>query len=454
MWRGYLELGGLEVANSARVMGYARSGGCPQGWFGEPSCQGFLDWANGSFAYDLSAIDQAPWYDPDIPERSSRFYGVHVLSMENISDSTADAEVVERVGRGARISREREGSREVRIRAFLAADGDDALEFGYAWLQHVVSASACGRHGAACGTSDMGFFLTCPPPREPEEEEEAYGLRVDEYRLFLHSTARTSGPFTVRRVVSANKRHVGKEVEFTITAEEPGIYGVPRRLDIPPVIPILVADIAYNLVTHPSAEVAGADTIVSRNYSQNPSLETNATDWAGAAATVSGSSPASYLTTGRVTGELAAVGTASFRSRILGNGSTTASGVANLSVQHDVVLSTSPALPANSRPSFSIWAAAASVGGATGASLNSITVTLQWRNSGGSNVGSAIQIGTTTNQTQIAGRAWSLAQQAVPAGADRARITVTANVNWSSSATPAQNSDIRLYADAAAVTIP
>jgi hypothetical protein len=106
---------------------------------------------------------------------------------------------------------------------------------------------------------------------------------------------------------------------------------------------------------------------------------------------------------------------------------------------------------ADERVSLNVWAAAVSVGGATGAALVSVTAKVEWRNAG---LLSTTTIGTSTAGADIAGKAWSLVGQKPPASATIARVIVEFVVDWSSSATPANNSDIRGYVDAVAVTVP
>lgn len=193
---------------------------------------------------------------------------------------------------------------------------------------------------------------------------------------------------------------------------------------------------------------AGTGTVVATNENTNPSLETNATGWTASVAAASGSAPASFFSSGRVTGELASAGTGSYRAQILGNGSGTASGIANITVQKDVNF----VEPAAARRSITCWVAALSLGGLTGANINTITVVAEWRNS--TSVLRTDLVGTASGSVAGAGQAYAIDSLKPPAGADRVRIVVTVNVNWSSSATPASNSDIRVYVDALAVTVP
>lgn len=565
MWRGYFALGGLEIANSARAIGYARTAGCPLHWFTAKPCPGFLD-AMGVGAYDYAAIEQAPWYDPDNADVTSRFYGVFVLAADNISDSTATASVTEKVTKGGRIGRERETSRAIRFRALLSAEGTDALEVGQLWLASQLKPGACGQHGEECGVSDLEFFLTCPPVREPGEADETYEDRVNEVRLFQHETARTSGPFKIESLRSSNGRHYGRIVEFTITAEDPSIYGITREIGVPPILPSVIQDIAYNLIPVPGAELSSGTIVVATNFSTNPSVETNLTGWSSAASPGTPTAPRNFRYTrvgndislfwdapadlgagpiirwwinrgrgmagvtedipvgvppytdfytettagwinqpdysvlvrgenalgeGDWSGELnpypALAGSVtdrparspiaegasnispfltfirnndlsapdaglwSARARVLGNGAAAASGVGQK------VLIKAPAvalaaLPATSRPSASIWGAAAKFDAAPGSRIVSLAAYASWTGSTAEPI--LMEPGVVTTAEGLAGTTFWLEAVARAAAATHMQITLVATVDWVSSATPATNSDIRIYADAHAVTVP
>lgn len=647
----YFTFGGNEVGNSERAYRYAQSADCNVEWLEDPRTDAVIT-AVGDDPYDIENIDQAPWYDIDDPDVTGRFYGLYMVDMRGLGDSTRQAIVTQKNGAGAQVSGYRHASREVRVRAYLTARGMDALEAGMTWLRNVLEPDACGMHGGACGTSEMEFFVANPPdlglvrsygawverrrnlfsdPRglstssafwgtpaggagslvtdlppgivtayrwtasstsagairqiagasmptgasakvhyvalmrasapvtvniyarpnvaattnqvllgtvnliaglntvdltaaaytaasgassgvvispagtypngmtvdvtqslielsgegigffdgnleapndltqytwlgtvgasqsvlstrpyvdEPEADV-AYQARVDAYRRYLHDVTCTSGPFPVEEMESRDKEHYGRLVEFTLTAEVPFVYGKTKQIEIAPTTPSVIEDTPFNLVTHPSAELASGSIVAATNYSTNPSLETNATNHAGSAVTNTGSSPASYFTSGRVTGELQAIGTASFRTRILGNGSTSAAGRSYMYDTHSVTLS---GLANGTRMSFSIWAALVSVGGSTGMTLHGILVDVQWRS--GTTVLQTDTIGSTTTPADFGGKVFSAKSILKPNAADNVQIRVRYDVTWSSSATPASNSDVRGYADAFAVTTP
>lgn len=169
MWDGYFTLGGNEVANNARALGYTRTSDCPVSWLRDQDCAGLAE-ALGDSEYLAEQIDSAPWYDPDDPDLTSRFLGLYVVSMEGVSNSTRQGTVTEKNTDGGRVSGYRHASREIRVRAMLSANGEDALEAGMTWLRNVLEPDACGVHGGDCGTSDLQFFVSCPPERGTVED--------------------------------------------------------------------------------------------------------------------------------------------------------------------------------------------------------------------------------------------------------------------------------------------
>ena len=270
---------------------------------------------------------------------------------------------------------------------------------------------------------------------------------LDELTRFMHDVDITSPPFIVESMESRGVyAHI---VEWTITSERAWLYGARKELDLPVTPSTVVQDIPYNLAPTPSAELSSGTAIVSRNVSANPSLEANATGWTASATLVSGTAPAAYYTNGRVTGELSAAGTASFRSRMLGNGSTAvAASVATLLVEHAITYT--PA--ARERLSASIWAAGVIVGGASVSVITSITVSLVWLN--GVTTLSTVALGSATTPGDLAGKVFAAKSLVPPATTTGAKFVISALVTWGSSATPVNNSDLRIYTDAAALTNP
>jgi hypothetical protein len=77
---------------------------------------------------------------------------------------------------------------------------------------------------------------------------------------------------------------------------------------------------------------------------------------------------------------------------------------------------------------------------------------VQWRAT--TTVLSTVVIGSTTSAADFGGKAFSLASQLKPPTANNALVRVRFDVTWSSSSTAANNSEIRGYVDALAVTVP
>lgn len=482
MWEGYFAFGGREIGNSARAVGYQRTAECPILWVDDPEDYSYVSDALMHPTYEHSNIESAPWFDPDNAELSSRILGLYILDMNGLDGSTREAQFTEKVGGGGKAGRTRHASRVVRIRAVLTARGKDALEAGMTWLETALSARSCGLHGDTCGLADFEFFTMPPtprgtvwelgpggfgdgpfgigifgegpsfgPPMEVPESDEEYLERISRLRRFLHAVKCVRGPVPVEDLTSMDGQHVGHVVEFTLQSEVPYVYTLPRAVVIPPTTPAVVQDVPFNLAPYPSAErTTNAPVLVAQNLCTNPSLEVDGTGWSASPATVSGSAPTSFFTSGRVTGELSAAGVAAYRARILGDGATVASGVATMTIQHDVLLSS---LPSGSRVSATLWAAAVSVAGGTGISINTLSASMQFRSSSAA-VGGAVSMGSTTSAAEFGGKVFSAKSPAIPAGADRVRITATVQVNWSSNSVGAQNADLRLYADALAVTNP
>lgn len=403
--------------------------------------------------YSERDVADAPWYDLDLPSLSGGFYGAYAVDVTQLHDSSRQASISQSVLNGGTIGRMRLGTKELVVRAMLFAESTAALEYGRAWLESVTLPGACGQHGDRCGTTDLTFYADCPPDVfDYPVDGEGYSNDVLTMERFLHGVAVTAGPTTTEEFVISD-RLVAQVVEFTITSERPWVYGRTRS----PVIPqadetVVIQDAPFNLVEYPSAELPGADVIIARNYSLNPSLEANVTGWSASAATVSGTSPAAYFTSARVSGspDIAANGIASMRGRILGNGSTeVAASVADITITQDVAL---PSRLPNTRMSVSMWAAAIVSAGSAVTSATSVRVEVEWRTA--SATIRTDLVGTAANATERAGHAYSAVGLDTPSTATIGRVRAVFRVNWRSSATSANNSDIKVYADALTLSIP
>ncbi len=441
----WLSFGGNEVANNARAFGYARTAGCA-GWIVRAGCP-TLQAALGDQPYTYENISLAPWYDSTIADVSSRFFGVYVLDIAGLMDSTREAQVVQSAGSGGQIGTMRRGTKETRVRAFLLARGSDAMEYGRAWLDRVLSPGACGQHGVSCGVTDAMVLTTCPPARDGYTDEE-YDALLAPLERFIHDAAVTSGPFLVEE---ASDGHIFSEtVEWTITSERPWIYGRARALELPSVPSTVVADVPVNLARYPSAEVDSGTVLLATNLNTNPSVETNTTGWGVGTTIISGADVSPYRT-GQASTTKAGNGTTSYLGRILGNGSTEANGRTRLFVRSDTTIA--PAT--GQRFSAGLWIACNILAGGTSSVIHEVHAYLEWLDSGGTVIsGTSVIFATMDPADYTNGAYYSVSGLQAPAGAVTARLQARADVTWRSSATPANNSDIRLYADMATLTTP
>lgn len=302
---------------------------------------------------------------------------------------------------------------------------------------------------AWAGTADLSqsIYNTRDITSYTQELDDTYQVRLLDYWRLLHTVTCISGPLVQAQYTSSDKTHVAYMVEFTMLAAVPYVFSLPKEIDVPPIAPTIIEDAAFNLVPYPSAEVTSGNLTVATNYSPNPSVEVNATDWA---TTWNANIPAGMRSTGRVN-DIAAAGTWSYRSRVLGDsGTTVITNLASDLTAQQVVPFTG--LATGTRISVSIWAAAIISAGSSGSSLTNMSAKVDWLNASDVLVGTAA-VGTTIT-TGFGGNVFSSTGLLPPATATKGRVMVTCTFVFSSSATGANNSDIRIYTDALALTVP
>lgn len=249
----------------------------------------------------------------------------------------------------------------------------------------------------------------------------------------IHGVTAVSGPLVLNHF--HNQNYHAYEVEFTLAAATPYVYGVPVIL--PPVsqTSTIIQDAPFNLVPYPSAELASTTEVTTAtNYSTNPSAETNVTGWASSydgTAITTGSAALVQSTPGT---DPAAAGTRSVK-----NVWTAPNSGSNgwFSTQQEVTVPTT----AGRRFSVNMWATANVTSGT--AVIGSIQLTLYWR------------LGGSTARTDelgafpVGGGAFSQKSIIPPSGATsvivRARCVLS---SWSTGAV------VTLFTDALAVTIP
>lgn len=420
----------------------ARVNYCNVNWFDAPDEECFPRLRNALgdvLPYEARFIpEDAPWYSPSsgytYPVGPSRkFLGVYALSVSALSDATREVDITEGILSGGVLGRERLSVPRFRFRVALTAVDEEGLEYGKAWLSKALSEQSCSTHGPSCGSSDLTFFAMCPPDPDLNAPPGAFMEKVDSISRMYQDVKCIEGPVTTDTYHRAENSY-GAIVEFTLAAGVPNMFGIAD--DYQPIFldgESIIQDIPYNYMPYPSAELPGADVTVATNYSTNPSVETNATGWV---AGVAGAITAPMIASGRVVGELAAVGTASFRVVFTATGAGT-NGEFNISQTIPV-----SSFPAGASVSFSMWAAEVLVSGAP--VRQDIQFEAIWVD-GGSGVVRTDVLG----QRPASGGAVSVKSLVPPVGAVsvivRARARLT---SWPSGTV------VRLYADALAVTVP
>jgi hypothetical protein len=435
VYNGWFCLGGVEIINNTRAWDYARSAACPVTWFKTGRCDGMNDRLDQP-PYDFATINQAPWYDPDNAFLSAEFLGIYCLTVDGIDDETVEAPVQERIISGGVIGRQRDASKQVRFRVILTGTSANGREYGRAWLASVLRENLCGTHtSGSCGTGDLRFMTQCPFPFDPNAgySKGMYWDTMDSWTRILHGVKCTTG--LIKEQEWERNGAYGAIYEFTLTAEEPRMLGLPYFLVSQNSGGMVVQDAPFNLHPTPSAELDEGTVEAARNYSLNPGVETDATGWAKSqdgvvilAAQVVGS---------RVVGELQAEGTASYRVVWTAAG---ASAVPGWFASEQEV-----ALPALGRKRFSIniWSAQTVNGGAP--VRGAMEVIAYWRSSSG---GPILRTDALGNIPLGGGNITAKSVQP-PGGSTHVLVRVRANVeSWNA------GSIIRLYSDALAVTNP
>lgn len=151
-YEGYLCYAGTEVINNARAAAYSQG-------LVNIHCNGgpWLPASLGDEPYTNPAADEAPWWDPAVPE-SRYFLGVAGLSVTGASDGTASSDWTDLVMDGAVPGPVRNGARELLFRVVLVGVGDAALSYGLAWLADTLRGDTCGHD------SHITMYAAAPMP--------------------------------------------------------------------------------------------------------------------------------------------------------------------------------------------------------------------------------------------------------------------------------------------------
>ncbi|MFB8347903.1 hypothetical protein [Streptomyces niveus] len=225
----YLDLGGTEIANPARLAAYLETVGSPLDSTSGCGCDTFTAAHAGDEEY-TTPEGGAPWYDPDVPS-SAEFTGLMVLSVDGLDDHPVVRTTTPAVTGGAALGPARVQARTITVTGVLLGATCCGVEYGLRWLAEALA----GTTGAGCGGDCLTLFNCCPG--EFEEPEEF----VAEHRRTLRRVALVSAPSVIARTGSGCSSSGGCStgadmltVEFVLTAGTPWLWTDPVPvLDVP-----------------------------------------------------------------------------------------------------------------------------------------------------------------------------------------------------------------------------
>ncbi|MEU8870430.1 hypothetical protein AB0D24_04555 [Streptomyces javensis] len=218
----YLTLGGVEIANHARLAAYLESVGSPLDSVGACSCPTFTSELVGDAPYISPEMDGAPWWDPDVPE-SGDFAGLMVLSIDGLDDYPVTRTATAAVTGGAALGAARVQPLTLTVTGVLLGATCCGVEYGLRWLAQALT----GCTGDGCGGDCATFYNCCPPEDMTPEEFAARHERT------LRRVALTSGPTVTARHgtgCTAGSCSTGADlltVEFVLTAGTPWQWTAP-----------------------------------------------------------------------------------------------------------------------------------------------------------------------------------------------------------------------------------
>ena len=242
----YLSMGGVEIANHARLDAYLQTVGSPLTSSSACGCPTFTADLVGDLPYDDPVSDLAPWYDPDVPE-SADFAGLMVLSVDGLDDYPVRRSTTAAVSGGASIGPARVQPRTVTVTAVLLGATCCAVDYGLHWLGEALAGCSEGNCDGDCLT----LYNCCPGQAMTATDFNAA------HRRTLRRAALVSGPTVTARTgdgCAVGACQVGADivtVEFVITAAVPWLYtDTAPVLEVPP--PLDTSDTCVTWCLHDS----------------------------------------------------------------------------------------------------------------------------------------------------------------------------------------------------------
>lgn len=154
----WAELGGVEFANTERVYSYLLAGyGPPRLAVHGAGCS--IASLLGDAPYTTPSGDNAPWYDPVIPE-SADFAGLLVTNVAGGEDTPYQRSTYGNIAGGTVLGRLRPRGKALVYSGVLVGRTCCAVAYGLRWLTAVLVA---GDRCNPCVGSDLEVITACPP---------------------------------------------------------------------------------------------------------------------------------------------------------------------------------------------------------------------------------------------------------------------------------------------------
>lgn len=230
--RGYLELGGTEIANTRRLVRYMDTTGCSNSlevrkddsWV---DVHRYLQHEN----YLSPFTDPAPWVNTDLP-MTGDFLGVWVLAASGMDSAPLSRTAIESAGAGGGFTGLRWSVREIVVEAVLVGATPVGLEYGIEWLNSALVQDQCDVLGTG---RTLRFLQSAPYMGWEATDQEVRAAGVEQERL-LHDVVCTSPIQVTERFGRWDKdpaQSIAARVEFTLSAGNPFVFKSPRALVSP-----------------------------------------------------------------------------------------------------------------------------------------------------------------------------------------------------------------------------
>ncbi|WP_413808107.1 hypothetical protein [Streptomyces sp. OE57] len=234
MLTDYITLGGVEVANHARLATYLETVGSGLTSAEPCRCDTLTAELVGDLPYTTPAEDAAPWYDESVPE-SADFAGLLVLSVDGLDTHPVKRSVTNAVTGGGSFGPARVMPRTITVTAVLLGATCCAVDYGLHWLSEVLTGCTTGECEGDCLT----LFNCCP---SEDLDPETFAER---HRRSVRRVALVDGPSVTARHGDGCTRGACSSgadiitVEFVLSAATPWFYTdtMPVLEVAPPVDP-------------------------------------------------------------------------------------------------------------------------------------------------------------------------------------------------------------------------